>query len=192
MSTSMSENLMPSSEVQNQGLQSLGDSNLNTEMEVYANLTNRIGYTIYPAIFIIIFTIILIVNISDISSVGIIIFSFIYLILLTIIFLILYFNTLKFTFTKDLFSNFLHIRKKNFFCCSLERADFQLNYIIVDIIGNKSEQSISIVKIHKDFDINTFSIAKKPPKTYHTPSDTKNSDELKNKLCEFIGSPPED
>ena len=192
MSTSMSEDLMLSSEAKNQGLESFGKSNLNTEMEVYADLTNRIGYTICPVIFIIIFTIILIVNISNFDSVVIIIFSFIYFILLTIIFLILYFNTLKFTFTKDLYSNFLYVRKKNFFCCSLERADFQLSDIIVDIIGNKSEQSISIVKIHKDFDINTFSIAKKPPKTYYILSDIKNADNLKNKLCEFIGSPPED
>ena len=192
MLTSMNENIIPSSEIQNQGLQNFGNANLNTEMEVYADLTNRICYTIYPFIIIIIITIIFIVNISDADSTFIIIFSFLYLILLTIIFLILCFNTLKFTFTKDLYSNFLYIQKKNFFCCSLEKYDFQLNDILVDIIGNKNEKSISIVKIHKDFDINSFSIAKIPPKTYYILNDIKDADNLKSKLCEFIGSPPEE
>ena len=188
----MNENLIPYSQVQNQGLQSFGQSNLNTEMEVYADLTNRIGYTICPVIFIIIFTIILIVNISKMGWGVIIVFVFIYLILFTIIFLILCFNTLKFTFTKDLYSNFLYIWKKNFFCCNLERADFQLNDILVDIIDNKGEQSVSISRKFLEIDINTFVIAKKPPTTYYILSDIKNADNLKNKLCEFIGCSPED
>ena len=191
MSTSMSENLIPSSEVQNQGLQSFGQSNLNTEMEVYSNVPNRLGYATLPAIIIILFTYVFIATKLYTYSVGIIVFSIIYLILFTIIFLILYFSTLKFTFTKDLFSNFLHISKKNFFCCNLERADFQLNDIIVDIIGN-SEKSISISRRYFDININTDNISKKPPKTYCILSDIKNVDNLKNKLCEFIGSPPED
>jgi hypothetical protein len=120
----MNENLIPYSQVQNQGLQSFGQSNLNTEMEVYADLTNRIGYTICPVIFIIIFTIILIVNISKMGWGVIIIFAFIYLILLTIIFLILCFNTLKFTFTKDLYSNFLYIWKKIFSVVTLKELIF--------------------------------------------------------------------
>ena len=161
----------PSSEAKNQGLESFGKSNLNTEMEVYADLTNRIGYTICPVIFIIIFTIILIVNISKMGWGVIIVFVFIYLILFTIIFLILCFNTLKFTFTKDLYSNFLYIWKKNFFCCNLERADFQLNDILVDIIDNKGEQSVSISRKFLEIDINTFVIAKKPPTTYYILSD---------------------
>lgn len=186
------ENLVPSSQIENQGIQNFGNSNLNTEMEVYADLTNPIGYTIFPFILIILFIFVFTKVYDENESTVTIVFSFIFLILLTIIFLIFFYSTLKFTFTKDLYSNFLYVRRKNFFCFSLERCDFQLNDILVDIIGKNTEKSISIVKVHKDFDINTFTIAKIPPKTYYILSDIKNVDNLKNKLSEFIGCPPED
>ena len=193
MLASTNENILEPLEVQNPGDQNFGKVNLNTEMSVYPGKSNVICFATMPAIIlgILIWLDIKFILDGTFNYIATIVFSSIAFIFLAIIILVLGLNPLKYTFTKDLYSNFLHVRKINYFCCSLERCDFNLKDIIVDIIphGKSAEKNISIVNTHQDFNINTFNIAKIPPKLYYIIEDVGESDSLKNQLCEFIGCP---
>lgn len=196
MSSSSNKNIIVPLEIDNSGIsQNFKSTDINNKIYVYTEKSNIICYIAFPFIILVIITWLNIKFTLDdrFDYIVTIIFSTLTFILLSTIILLLCFNPMKYIFKKDLYNNFIHIKKINYFCCSFETIDVCSKDMILDVIhsGKSAENCISIVNTNKDFDIDKFNIGKIPPKMIYILSNIKIIDNLKQKLCEFIECPSE-
>ena len=121
--------------------------------------------------------------------------------------LTLYCKTKKVVFIKNEEYNLLNIKKINFFSHQTNQLNININDIFIDVIPSFYEtkkkeikiNSYSIVIINKlinekDIEINSGNIINTPVKFYYLFEEIDEKEkyiDIKNKLCEFINSPPE-